>query len=300
MSDLVLETHNLSKQFGDFVAVDGVDLRVPRGVVFGFLGPNGAGKTTTISMVLGLLHATAGQVEVFGELVNPGRTHALRRVGSLVGAAGMVPYLSGRDNLRMLSRLHPDVDDRRVDEVLDQVGLRNAANRKFQGYSTGMKQRLGLGAALLHRPALLILDEPTNGLDPAGMREVRELLRALAADGITVFLSSHLLHEVEQVCDQLAVINRGKMVAQGSVHELLGEQKVVRAWVPSPAEAVQLLQTLPGARAVRANGTYVEVGGVPSEDVILHLVDQGIVPSQVINRENGLEEVFFQLTEEQI
>jgi ABC-2 type transport system ATP-binding protein len=300
MSTFVLKTNDLTKQFGDFLAVDKVNLQVRQGVVFGFLGPNGAGKTTTISMVLGLLHPTAGRVEVLGEPVTPSHTSTLRQVGSLVGAPGMVPYLSGRDNLRLLARIHPQVDDRRVDEVLEQVGLAAAAHRKFQGYSTGMKQRLGLGAALLHRPSLLILDEPTNGLDPAGMREVRELLRALANDGVTVFLSSHLLHEVEQVCDQVAVINHGKIVAQGLVDELLGEQQVVRAWVPDTSQAAHIIESLEGVSRVQSNGTYIEVGGVSSEQVILHLVNQGLVPSQVTIGKNDLEEAFFKLTEEAV
>jgi ABC-2 type transport system ATP-binding protein len=300
MSTFVLKTNDLSKKFGDFQAVDKVNLQVPQGVVFGFLGPNGAGKTTTISMVLGLLHPTAGRVEVLGEPVTPSHTNTLRRVGSLVGAPGMVPYMSGRDNLRLLARTHPQVDDRRVDEVLEQVGLVSAAHRKFQGYSTGMKQRLGLGAALLHRPSLLILDEPTNGLDPAGMREVRELLRALADDGVTVFLSSHLLHEVEQVCDQVAVINHGRIVAQGLVDELLGEQQVVRAWVPDTSQAADIIKSLEGVSRVRSNGTYIEIGGVSSEAVIRHLVNQGLVPSQVTIGKNDLEEAFFKLTEEAV
>ncbi len=217
----VLQTFELTKRFGDVLAVDHVNLRVEEGELFGFLGPNGAGKTTTISMILGLLHPTAGRVEVLGEVVSPTRTGALRHVGALVGTPGFLPYLSGRENLRLLARLYPDVDDRRVDEVLDLVGLRDAATRKVKGYSTGMRQRLGLAAALLHRPRLLVLDEPTSGLDPIGMKEMRELLRTLADGGTTIFLSSHLLHEVEQICDRVAILNRGRILAEGEVRELL-------------------------------------------------------------------------------
>jgi ABC-2 type transport system ATP-binding protein len=230
--------------------------------------------------------------------VTPSKTAALRRVGSLVGSPGMVPYLSGRENLSLLTRMYAHVDQRRVEEVLELVGLTQAAQRQFQGYSTGMKQRLGLAAALLHQPAVLILDEPTNGLDPAGMRQVRELLRSLAQDGITVFLSSHLLHEVEQVCDQVAVIHQGKIIAQGTVQDLLGDQKVVRVWVPAPQEAVQLLRTLPGVARIRPNGKYVEVAGVPSESVIMHLTSNGVVPSQVMAGQDDLEDIFLQLTAE--
>lgn len=224
MTTIILQTENLSKQFGAVTAVDSVNLRVQQGEVFGFLGPNGAGKTTTIGMVLGLVHPTAGSIRLFDQTVTPGNNQALQKVGSLIGAPSILPYLSAKENLGLVARLHPPVDDGRVDEVLALIGLTEAAKRKVKGFSTGMKQRLGLGMALLHRPALIILDEPTNGLDPAGMREVRTLIRHLADEGITIFLSSHLLHEVEQVCDRIAVINKGQIVAQGAVNELLNQQ----------------------------------------------------------------------------
>ena len=226
---IVLRTHDLTKHFGPVRAVDCVNLAVRRGEVFGFLGPNGAGKTTTIGMCLGLIHPTTGDVELFGEPLTPDRTTPLRRVGALVGAPGLAPYLSGRENLRLLALLPPDMNEGRVEQVLGQVGLAEAARRKTKGYSSGMKQRLGLAGALLHRPELLVLDEPTNGLDPAGMREVRDLLRALADQGVTVFLSSHLLHEVEQVCDRVAVLHHGRVVAQGPVAELTAGAVVAAA-----------------------------------------------------------------------
>ena len=229
MTAPVLRTFDLSKRFGDVVAVDHVNLHVEEGELFGFLGPNGAGKTTTIAMMLGLLSPTTGRVEILGEEVSPTRTAALRHVGALVNTPGFYPYLSGRENLRLLARLYPDVDDRRVEEVLELVGLRAAAARKVKGYSTGMKQRLGLAAALLHRPRLLILDEPTNGLDPIGMRDMRELLRALADAGTTIFLSSHLLHEVEQICDRVAILNEGRIVAEGEVKALLRKHTSLEA-----------------------------------------------------------------------
>ncbi len=234
----VLETHDLTKRFGDLVAVDRVNLRVERGECFGFLGPNGAGKTTTLSLILGLLYPTAGRIEILGEEVTPTRTAPLRHVGALVGTPGFLPYLSGRENLRLLARLYPDVDDRRVEEVLEQVGLREAAGRKVKGYSTGMRQRLGLAAALLHRPALLLLDEPTNGLDPLGRREVRRLLRTLTEAGTTVFLSSHLLHEVEQICDRVAILHRGRILAQGPVRSLLGSRPDLEAFFVDVVEGV--------------------------------------------------------------
>jgi ABC-2 type transport system ATP-binding protein len=218
-------------------------------------------------------------------------------VGSLVGTPALVPYLSGRENLRLLAEIFPEQGRHRVEEILAQVGLAGAAGRKAKGYSTGMKQRLGLAAALLHRPELLILDEPTNGLDPAGMREVRDLLRTLADEGTTVFLSSHLLHEAEQVCDRVAVLNHGRIVAQGAVQNLLGNQALVRVRVSAPAKAVQVLQALPGVHAVRGNGSYVEVQGMPSETVVAHLAAQGIIPSEVTIGRRDLESIFFKLTQ---
>jgi ABC-2 type transport system ATP-binding protein len=208
----------------------------------------------------------------------------------------MVPSLSGRNNLRLLARLYPDVDDRRVEEVLDFVGLSHAAGRRVRGYSLGMGQRLGLGAALLHRPELLILDEPTNGLDPAGMREIRELVRRLADEGVTVFLSSHLLHEVEQVCDRVTVLAKGRVVAQGTVAQLLGGGGVVRIRVDGTERAAEALASLSGVTAVRPNGHYVEIEGAASEDVIVHLVERGVVPSEVTTGRADLESVFLNLT----
>jgi ABC-type multidrug transport system ATPase subunit len=300
MAEIVLQTHGLSKRFKGLTAVDQVSLTVQRGEVFGFLGPNGAGKTTTIGVILGLIHPTSGEVEVLGERVTPSRTAPLRRVGSLVGTPGMVPHLSGRDNLDLLSRLRPEVNARRVEEVLAQVGLTDASRRQFQSYSTGMKQRLGLAAALLHRPELLILDEPTNGLDPAGMREVRDLLRSLAGEGITVFLSSHLLHEIEQVCDRVAVLKRGKVVAQGAVAGLLGKQDVVKVRVPAPEAAAEVLRSLAGVTEIQPNGRYVQIKGVPSEAVVLHLVQNGIVPGEVTTGGSDLESIFLELTQDAV
>jgi ABC-type multidrug transport system ATPase subunit len=293
----VLQTRGLTKHFGPVRAVDGVDLRVHHGEVFGFLGPNGSGKTTTIGMLLGLIQPTAGTAELFGEPLSPGQTRPLRRVGSLVGAPGMIPYLSGRDNLQLLACLNPLVQNGRVDAVLTQTHLSEASRRKVAGYSTGMKQRLGLAAALLHQPELLILDEPTNGLDPAGMREVRDLIGSLAAQGVTVFLSSHLLHEVEQICDRVAVLNHGKVVAQGPVGELLAKEPVLRVRVASPQAAVEALRSLLGISHLSANGVYVEVRGPQPEAVVAHLVASGQPPREVREERPDLESLFLQLTD---
>ncbi len=225
MGEIVLRLQGLHKAFGSVQAVRDLSLQVRAGECFGFLGPNGAGKTTTIGMILGLIWPSAGRVEVLGQEVTPVQTGALREVGALVGTPGFYPYLSGRENLRLLARLYPTVDEARIEEVLRLVGLSQVAERRVKGYSTGMKQRLGLAAALLHRPRLLVLDEPTNGLDPVGMAEMRRLLRALVEQGVTVFLSSHLLHEVEQVCDRVAILHQGHLVTQGPVADLLAERQ---------------------------------------------------------------------------
>lgn len=298
MTKTVLQTHNLGKSFGRVVAVSEVNLQVKEGVVFGFLGPNGAGKTTTIGMTLGLIHPTAGEVEIFGQGVTPGLTKPLRQVGSLMGRPALLPYLSGRDNLLLLAQLYASVDAGRVDRVLEQLGLTFAARRKVKTYSTGMKQRLGLAAAILHRPSLIILDEPTNGLDPAGMREVRNLISSLAEGGTTVFLSSHLLHEVEQVCDEIAVINQGKIVAQGSVDDMLRQQEpVIRVRVSSPEKAKLALHSLSGITEIVSNGAYVEVKGVSSERIVAHLSNQNMPPSEVVEKKSDLEGLFLGLTQ---
>ena len=300
--DIVLRTRGLVKQFGALKAVQGVDLCVPLGEVYGFLGPNGAGKTTTIGMLLGLVYPTAGEIEVLGQPVSPTRTQALRRVGALIGAPALEPYLSARENLRLAAMLHPGLDSRRIDEVLELVGLTEAAHRPAGKFSTGMKQRLGLALALLDSPELLILDEPTNGMDPAGMREVRLMLANLSAQGITIFLSSHLLHEIEQVCTRVAVLNKGRVVAEGEVSQLLGSRAasapVIQIQVDDPHRAADLLASLPGARAIQPNGQYLTVQGVTGQDVIRHLVTAGLVPSEVINNKPDLESLFLELTGE--
>ncbi len=239
MGKPVLRLRHLSKHFKGVRAVENLTLEVYAGECFGFLGPNGAGKTTTIGMILGLLRPTSGHVEVFGRPVTPTHTASLQEVGALVGTPGFYPYLSGRVNLRLLASLYPSVNEARVEAMLARVGLEAAAHRKVKTYSTGMKQRLGLAAALLHRPRLLVLDEPTSGLDPVGMAEMRQLLRDLTQDGVTVFLSSHLLHEVEQVCDRVAVLHRGQLLAHGTVVDLLrGHQDLeaffMEAVTPTP------------------------------------------------------------------
>jgi len=297
MTNIVLETKNLSKNYGKLSVVDAVNITTYEGEVFGFLGPNGAGKTTTLGMTLGLVHPTGGEVSIFGERVAPNQVNALKQVGALLGAPAFVPYLSAWDNLELVARLTPGVDKRRIDEVLDLVGLKEAARRKVGKFSTGMKQRVGLALALLHRPRFVILDEPTNGLDPAGMREIRQLLRSLVENGTTVLLSSHLLNEVQQVCDRIAVLNKGRVVAQGRVDELLNAQKpAVRVTVNDTSAAVRAFETLAGIENLQTSGNTITLTGVSTQDVMNHLIQRQIIPTEITSQKNDLESLFMDVT----
>ncbi len=248
-----VSTSGLTKQFrGGQVAVDHVDLAVPRGSVYGFLGPNGSGKTTTIRMLLGLAYPTSGQAEVLGVPMPSGAVQVLPRVGSLIEGPAFYPFLNGRDNLARVDAADRTADPRtaqaRISGALDRVGLLAAAGKRFRNYSLGMKQRLAIAAGLLTPRELIILDEPTNGLDPQGTREVRLLIREIAADGITVFVSSHLLAEVEQVCSHVGVMRTGRLVFQGPLEELrhTGAARV-RVETSDPAAAA-----IPALRAALA------------------------------------------------
>jgi ABC-type multidrug transport system ATPase subunit len=293
----IVETHSLTKRYGSGVlAVDSVDMSVRRGEVYGFLGPNGAGKTTTLRMLVGLIRPTSGTAVVAGH--TPGDPAGLKRIGSLIESPGFYPYLSGRENLRVVADLG-SVDHKRVDEVLDIVELSSRAHRKFGTYSTGMKQRLGVAAALLKDPELLILDEPTNGLDPQGMAEMRKLIKEIGQGDRTVLLSSHLLGEIEQICDRVGVISNGKLVRQSTVQDLIGEEGVlVRA---QPLEqAQQILATKFGSDAIsRQDGAlHLRVKPEQSTEINRQLVSAGIGVSELRPFERSLEEVFFQLTGE--
>ncbi|HXG26289.1 MAG TPA: ATP-binding cassette domain-containing protein [Candidatus Binatia bacterium] len=229
---LALATRGLRKSYGSRLALDGLELSVPMGVVYGFLGPNGAGKTTTMRLLTGLLHPDAGTIELLGRPFRRGDRARLFEVGALVENPSFYPYLSGRQNLRVLAAAGGHVQDGRIDELLELVGLRARANDKVSGYSLGMKQRLGIAGALLSDPRLLLLDEPANGLDPAGIVAMREMLRRLAASGKTVFVSSHLLAEVRVLADVVGIIAGGRLVREGTLDSLLREQGVVRVRVP--------------------------------------------------------------------
>ncbi|GHF27299.1 ABC transporter ATP-binding protein [Streptomyces fumanus] len=244
----VIETRGLTKRYrGGQLAVDGLDLSVPAGSVFGFLGPNGSGKTTTIRMLMGLIEPTSGTARVLGRPMPGAARTVLPRVGALIEGPALYGFLSGRDNLLRYDAADPTADPRtrreRVAAALDRVGLTAAAGKKAKAYSLGMKQRLGLAAALLQPRRLLVLDEPTNGLDPQGMREIRALVRELASDGTTVFLSSHLLDEIEQVCTHAAVMARGRLITQGRVADLAaGARGRLVVTTPDPGDAARVLK----------------------------------------------------------
>ncbi len=247
--EFAIETEGLTKRFGGYLAVNDVDLRVPRGAVFGFLGPNGSGKTTTIRMLLGLAAPTSGEAHVLGRPMPRDLGAVLPDVGALVEGPGFYPYLSGTANLHRLDTADPHAVSAtrraRVALALERVGLEHAARKKVKAYSLGMKQRLGIANALLTPRRLLVLDEPTNGLDPQGTREVRSLVRSLAAEGTTVFVSSHLLAEIEQICTHAAVMSVGRLVAQGTLEQLRGVGRAgVRVFTPDREAAARVLRGL--------------------------------------------------------
>ncbi len=297
MTQIVLETKDLTKTFGTRKAVDAINITAYEGEVFGFVGPNGAGKTTTLGMALGLVHPTDGEVYVLGQRVTPNRVQALRDIGALLGAPAFIPYLSAWENIELVARLSPGVDKKRIHEVIELVGLTESARKKVSKFSTGMKQRVGLAMALVHHPRFIILDEPTNGLDPAGMREIRQLLRSLAENGTSVLLSSHLLNEVQQVCDRIAVLHRGRVIAQGRVDDLLNRQKpAVRLTVHDAEAAVRAFESLPGVENVQASGNSLLVLGVDSQAVMNHLLQHHVIPTEITAQKTDLESVFMDLT----
>jgi len=291
----IVETHGLTKRYGSGVlAVDSVDMSVRRGEVYGFLGPNGAGKTTTLRMLVGLIRPTSGTASVAGR--QPGDPKGLTRIGSLIEGPGFYPYLSGRENLKVVADL-ASVSHRRVDEVLDMVEMTSRAGRKFGTYSTGMKMRLGVAAAVLKDPELLILDEPTNGLDPQGMAEMRKLIREIGQGDRTVLLSSHLLGEVEQICDRVGVISNGKLVKQSTVRELIGEKGVVVKAEPADRAGEMLTRMFGPAAVSREDGSFhVRTDPSGSLEINRQLMGSGIAVSELRPFEKSLEEVFFQLT----
>ncbi|MGW5703372.1 ABC transporter ATP-binding protein [Amycolatopsis japonica] len=291
--NLPVDTDELTKRYGEQLAVDRMKLTVLPGEIYGFLGPNGAGKTTTLRMLLGLVRPTSGSVRLFGR--PPGD---LAGVGALIESPGFYPYLSGSDNLKVLAR-YSGTDPLRVGEVLAMVDLADRGKDRYSTYSLGMKQRLGVAAALLKDPRLLILDEPTNGLDPAGMADMRVLIRRLGAEGCTVLLSSHLLGEVQQICDRVGVVSRGRLVAENTVAELRGGT-VLHIESDEIMRAADLVRRRIGAENVRESGTGLDLTVDPDRASWLNreLVTEGIAVRELHVRERDLEQVFFELTGE--
>ncbi|MEV6394282.1 ABC transporter ATP-binding protein [Streptomyces sp. NPDC051907] len=289
----VIETRGLTKRYrGGQLAVDRLDLSVPGGSVFGFLGPNGSGKTTTIRMLMGLIEPTAGSASLLGQPVPRSVRTVLPHVGALIEGPALYGFLSGRDNLVRYDSADPSADPRtrraRVAAALDRVGLTQAAGKKAKAYSLGMKQRLGLASALLQPRRLLVLDEPTNGLDPQGMREIRSLVRELAADGTTVFLSSHLLDEIEQVCTHAAVMAQGRLLVQGPVADLAaGARGRLVVATPDPGDAARVLKEFQIADLSVEEERVT--GEAPAQDVELAEVNAALVRAGVRVRGFGIE-----------
>ncbi|PRY45017.1 ABC transporter ATP-binding protein [Umezawaea tangerina] len=292
----MIRTRGLTKRFGRIVAVDSVDLDVAEGDRFGFLGPNGSGKTTLVRMLLGLVHATAGEIEVLGKSMPRNAAKVLPQVGAMVEGPGAYPHLSGRRNLAMFDAAGPGGGRRgradRVESALAQVGLSGVDRRPVSAYSLGMRQRLGLAAALLRAPRLLILDEPTNGLDPKGIREIRDLLVALNEAGTTVFLSSHLLAEVEQLCTRVAVVDRGRMVLQDSLAALLAPTGHVLVRSPDAAQVVALLD----GQVVARDGDRLVVRHADVAGLNADLVGRGLRVSGIEAERRTLEQVVLDST----
>jgi ABC-2 type transport system ATP-binding protein len=299
-SSLAVSTDGLTKRFGDRTVVDGVNLAIPRGSVCGFVGPNGAGKTTTLRMLLGLIRPTSGRGSILGgSLTDP--ASYLHKVGALIESPAFYPQLSGRDNLKALTRLG-QIPASVVDPTLERTGMTARAGDKYRSYSLGMKQRLGIAAALLPSPELLILDEPTNGLDPGGIVEMRGLVRSFADDGITVLVSSHLISEIEQVCDHVVMIRGGRLVHQGPVAELAAGRRPDIVVAPEHAADLAQLSRILEANGLSvvaspANGTVVvSASGRSAADLNRLAAGDGITLRQISERSHSLEDVFFQLT----
>lgn len=295
-----IEVRRLTKRYGDIVAVDGVDLTVPRGGVYGYLGPNGAGKTTTLRMLFGLIRPTEGSVRLFGRdpLADPVR--ALAGVAGFVETPRFYPYLSGRGNLRLLAALDGGDALDRIEEALATVELADRASDRVGTYSFGMRQRLGIAASLLRAPRLLVVDEPTTGLDPAGQRDMKVMIRRLASEGMTVLFSSHLLAEVEEVCDRVAIARRGRIVFEGSIAELRRTATGgYRLWTTDDTRAVEICRDLPGVSGVEphAGELRFRAEGAAIEAVSIALAQANVAITALIPETITLESLYFELTE---
>ncbi len=304
MPDLAIETSGLTKRFGERTALDGIDLQVPRGCAFGFLGPNGAGKTTMIRTLLGLTRANAGSMQLLGHPVPAERAQALARVGAIVEEPRFHPYLSGRENLRLIAAVRGPQTRERIEPALARVGLSDRADHKVKSYSMGMRQRLGVARCLLADPLLLILDEPTNGLDPGGIQEFREMIRAMVEhEGRTVFVSSHLLDEVEKTCDAAAIVDRGKIITQGAIADLAAGGDVRHELILGVDDVGLALSTLEASELVREarradDGVRVVLSGGAETAAQLNaaLVGAGVGVMRLEPVRHSLEQRFLEVT----
>ena len=296
---VVLSTHGLTKDFKRLRAVDGLDLSVCRGDVFGFLGPNGCGKTTTIRMIFGLTYPTSGYVQVLDHKVPDDRIKALPHLGGFVDDPMFYGNMTARRNLRLFGGMNGRVSEERISEVLELVGLSERGKSKVGSYSHGMRQRLGIALALIHNPDVIVLDEPTSGLDPQGMKDVRELIRELGKQGTTVFLSSHLLHEIELVCNRAVIMNKGRVVVQGPVSDLHPASHTVKVLTGDQKRAWEVIKGMAAPGTVREDEEYIAVessdGFVP--EMVRRLVGAGVDVLAVVPAiEQGLEDMFLELT----
>ena len=298
MNEFVVETHELTKRYGPILAVDRLSIQVPRGGVFGLLGPNGSGKTTIMSMLLGLVAPTSGTFRLLGHESNGGLQEALHDVGATAESPAFYPYLSGRANLQYFQGIIGRGDSGDIERLLELAGLSDRAHSKFSTYSQGMKQRLSIAYALLGNPHLLFLDEPTNGLDPAGMAEVRELIRGLSGEGHSVLLSSHLLHEVQQVCDRVAIMSRGRLIAQGAIRDLLRRRGAVRLTTTDDARAIAIISALAWVTAVSAENGYITAEAPPerSWELTKALAEHSVAVKEMAPVEDSLERYFLEVT----
>jgi ABC-2 type transport system ATP-binding protein len=299
-----IETSGLTKRFGGRTAVDDVELRVPRGSAFGYLGPNGAGKTTLIRMLLGLTDSTSGRMSLLGRPLPSERTRALARVGAIVEEPSFHKHLTGRENLRIVAAAREPAAHARIDGALERVGLAERADERVKRYSQGMRQRLGVARALLSDPELLILDEPTNGLDPAGIREFRAMIRGFVAEGRTVLLSSHLLDEVERICDMAAIVDRGRVVSQGPIAELAGAgaPEIVIA-TSDDEEALAILTFHAAVDRIETGHDGIRVllladveADVAADDISRRLVEGGLAIRRFERPRASLEQRFMEVT----
>ncbi|HZO79362.1 MAG TPA: ABC transporter ATP-binding protein [Solirubrobacteraceae bacterium] len=302
---LAVKTTGLTKRFGQRKALDGVDLEVPRGVAFGFLGPNGAGKTTIIRLLLALAWPTSGSMSVLGHAVPAQRARALSGVGAIVEEPTFYGFLSGRENLEVNAAARGGMAAQRIPAAMERVGLSARAGDRVSSYSLGMRQRLGIARCLLADPELLFLDEPMNGLDPGGMLEVRGLIRGLVDEGRTVFLSSHLLDEVQRTCDFAAIVDRGRVVTQGSIDELTARNRRISIGTDDPGRAAALVANLHGVdrAAVESGGVVVSLAANGTADrelvteIVRRMLDARLAIDRVAPIESSLEERFLNITQ---